>query len=139
LSGARIKDLDFTRFGFFCDFRALPIKNDNYPNTSPILVIAQFLSERFSSERGPPLMQLAQFRPGENDAVPVNNQVIQSHRSEVKFAAARSPAPPTLIWERLRFAFSLLRGALRAERSLRAFSTPPACDQDKRAAASASF
>ena len=82
-------------------------------------------------------MQLEQFRPSENNAVPVNNQVIQSHRSEVKFRP-QDRRRATLI-SGLRAASSLLPGARRAELFLRAFSTPPACDQDKRAAASASF
>ena len=84
-------------------------------------------------------MEFAQFRPGENDAVPVNNQVVQSHRSEIKFVGRSVAWRPILISEWRPLAFSLLRGAPRVEPFLPAFSTTPACDQDMRDAASVSF
>jgi hypothetical protein len=66
----------------------------------------------------------------------VNNQVVQWRRGGIKFPGSTiAGRKPTLISARPRFAFSLVREALRAELFLPALAMPPACDRGKLAAA----
>ena len=79
LSLSRIKDLNLPGIGARTDRGALPVKNHRDAHASPILVIPQFSHERVAGERSPAGMQLAQFGPGENNAVPVNDEILRAH------------------------------------------------------------
>jgi hypothetical protein len=70
-----IEDLDFMWIRYLTDAGASPVKYDNNPDAAPILVIAQSLGKRIPRKTGPSLMQLPQFRPGEDDAMAVDDQI----------------------------------------------------------------
>ena len=57
------------------DMCTAPINNDSDIHTGPILILPEFLDQRLTRERRPSRMQLTQFRPGENDAVTVDNKI----------------------------------------------------------------
>jgi hypothetical protein len=80
LSRARIENLDLARFRFVGDGSSAPIEDHHHAGPTPILVIAQFLDQDFTGRSAALLVKAIQFRPGENDAVTVNEEIMRPHR-----------------------------------------------------------
>lgn len=63
----------------FAYSRTLAVKNNDDLLPAPILIITQLLKQGLTRERWAATMKFAQFGPGKNDAVAVNNEVIRAH------------------------------------------------------------
>jgi len=83
LSGARIKNLDAVRLGLLGGGVSLAIKNHDNANTGVILVIAQFLDQGITCQRAATGVELLQFRPTENRAVTIYDQIARAHRTVI--------------------------------------------------------
>src|SRR5207237_247675 len=96
---ARIKDLYVSRVGSRVDPFSFAIKDDYHTHARPILIISQAFCQRFTGQRGPPRLELAQFRPGKTNAVPIDNQIAgpvrhcyDRKRNPIKLRLFRLPA-----------------------------------------------
>jgi hypothetical protein len=81
LPDARIKDLDLARLGFVRDGGAAAIENYHHLDPTPILKVAQLLDQCVAGKRGATFVQRTQLRPGEDDAVAVDQKILRSHCS----------------------------------------------------------
>jgi len=79
LIAAGVEDLHIVRIGLLADTRAASVENDRNIHARPILILPEFLDQRLAREGRTLSVEFAQFRPGENDAVTVNNEVPPRH------------------------------------------------------------
>ncbi len=79
LPRARIKNLDLARLGFLRHPPAAAIEDDHDVNPGPILKVAQLPDQGIARERSAPFVEEAQFRPGKNDAVTVDQKILRPH------------------------------------------------------------
>src|SRR6266571_1516046 len=79
LTAAGVEDLHIVRIGLLAHTRAAPVKNNRDIHLRPILILSEFLDQRPTRERRTSSVQFAQFGPGENDAVTVNNKIPHRH------------------------------------------------------------
>jgi hypothetical protein len=79
LPGPGIENLDLTGIRADADGRALSIEDHGDSRLGPVLVIPQSFGQGVPGERTPARVELAQFRPGKNHAVAVNDEVFRAH------------------------------------------------------------
>ena len=85
LPDARIKDLDLARLGFVRNGRAAAIEDHHDLRPAPILKVAQLPDQRLAGERGAAFVEKPQFRPGENNAVTVDQKILRPHLGTIEW------------------------------------------------------
>ena len=74
-----VEDLHIVPIGLLAHTRAAPVENDRNIHAGPVLILAEFLNQRLAREGQMSSVQFAQFGPGENDTVAVNNELPHRH------------------------------------------------------------
>src|SRR5215470_6966281 len=118
LARAGIKDLHVGGAGSRLDLSSFAVKDDYHAHTGPILIISQPFDQCFTRQRGPPRVELAQFWPGKNEAVPIDDQITGSLRHCYSVRESPNPSRHRKIELNLLFRGSFLPRALLAWRRL---------------------